>query len=275
MTNTTHKVERKSHFVTVRLGDLRISQRAQRSIINTWTTHLSNAFDLNLVGTLTVSHREGVFWILDGQHRFVALRKYVQDQFGDEWADWTVVCDVFEGLDEEDEAHLFLELNNRRSVSAFDKFKVGVTAELPEPTDIDRVVRASGLTVAKGKRPNTISAVGALQFVYRLGDAPLLRLTITAIANAWEGIGFDQNMITGLGLFFNRYQAQVDYKHLVTKLGELRLGEIGVEHKAAGIRESRDDLPKKEAIAAAVTDIYNAGLRGKKRLTPWFKAVSA
>lgn len=205
MNNTIHGDAR---IRTVKLGDLRVSPVAQRELNNNWSNTLAETFDINKMGTLVVSHRDGIFWIVDGQHRASALRKWAKREFGDDWTEWTVEVRCHEGLDEVGEAQLFLALNSRRPVSPFDNFKVGVTAEIPEPSDVNRIVMSLGLKVAREKKQNTIAAVSPLMRIYRDNGAVVLRKTLTVIRDAWEGIGFDSAVIDGVGMFIGRYEGR-------------------------------------------------------------------
>ena len=52
---------------------------------------------------------------------------------------------------------MFLSLNNRKTVSAFDKYKVGVTAKRQVPEDIERIVTAHGLRTSRDGKAGSIS----------------------------------------------------------------------------------------------------------------------
>lgn len=270
MSNDKKNIEGKSRITTVRLGDLRVSSAAQREFSDTWGDKLKRDFDIDLVGMLTVSYRDGVYWVVDGQHRTYALVAWAKHEFGDEWADWTVHVNCHYDLTERQEAALFLQFNNRRTINAYDKFTVGVTADLPVPTDINRVVLAQGLRVDKARKPGSISAVGALEYVYRMGDAPLLQKTLSAINTAWSGMGFESEVIKGVALVINRYEGRIDEARLAKKLSQIPSGSKGVRQLAHVIKDSHG-AKFDVAHAAAITDQYNRGLRGASSLGSWWK----
>ncbi|MCW2165366.1 hypothetical protein B0I12_002521 [Microbacterium hydrothermale] len=259
-----------SRITTVKLGQLRVSSAAQREFSDTWGEFLEKNFNLDLVGMLTVSFRDGVYWVVDGQHRTHGLISWAKREFGDEWQEWTVHVNCHYNLSERAEAALFLAFNNRRTISAYDKFTVGVTADLAVPTDINRVVLGAGLRVDKARKPGSVSAVGALEYVYRLGDAVLLRKTLNTIRDAWAGTGFDSDVIRGVALVINRYEGRVDEERLVKRLSAFANGARGVRQRAYVIKDSHGSKLD-VAHAAAITDIYNAGLRGGASLGSWWK----
>ncbi len=256
---------------TVKLSELRVSTAAQRELKKGWADKLTETFNIDMVGTFTVSHRDGVYWIVDGQHRFHALTTWAKSEFGDEWGEWTLQVWSHDGLGEADEARLFLAFNNRRQVTSYDKFKVGVTAGLPVPTDIDRVVRTLGLRVEKGRKPGAVSAVGALERIYSDGDAVLLRKTLETVRDAWAGSGFDSEPLQGVAKFINRYEGRFEPERLVRVLSAVHNGARGLRQLAAVSRETYGgDLVTNHA--AAVTELYNKGLRGPKNVGSWWKA---
>ena len=259
-----------ARITTVKLGDLRISSGAQREFSDKWGAYIDENFNLDLVGMLTVSFRDGVYWVIDGQHRTHALIAWAKREFGDEWPEWTVPVNAHYNLSERAEAALFLAFNNRRAVNAFDKFKVGVTADLPVPTDINRVVQSLGLRVNKSLRPMSIGAVGSLAFLYRMGDAPLLSKTLMVIRDAWGGVGFAADVMKGTGMAINRYEGRIDLGRLSKKLATIPSGATGLRQRALVIRDSHG-AKSEVAHAAVVTEVYNQGLRGSGSLGSWWK----
>lgn len=266
-------IQGRARIKTVKLKELRVSSAAQRELKTAWANTLTEQFDIDMVGTFTVSFRDGIYWIVDGQHRFHALTSWAKAEFGDEWGDWTIQVWAHDGLGEADEARLFLAFNNRRAVTAFDKFKVGVTAGLPIPCDIERVVRLLGLRVEKGRKPGAVSAVGALERVYADGDAVLLRKTLETVRDAWAGSGFDSEPLQGVAKFINRYEGRYMEDRLARVLAALPNGARGLRQMAAVSKETYGgDLVTNHA--AAVTEVYNRGLRGKNNLGSWWKATA-
>lgn len=270
---TNKKIHTNSRIKTVQLSELRISSAAQREFDHAWGAKLAETFDIDKVGTFTVSHRDGIYWIVDGQHRFHALTTWAKAEFGDEWGDWTIEVWAHEGLDERKEAELFLAFNDRKNVTGLDKFKVGVTAELPVPTDINRVVLSLGLRVAADRRVGTVSAVGTLEKIYQSGGPVLLRKSLETLRDAWDGADFASNALYGVALFIGRYEGRYKPERLVKQLSALRNGSKSLEQHAYKIK---DQYGSTHAVshAAAITDQYNRGLRGTNSLGSWWKSTA-
>jgi len=257
---------------TVKLSELRVSPAAQREFNANWGNELAETFDIDKVGSFVVSYRDGVYWIIDGQHRHFALTSFAKAEFGDDWGDWTIQVWVHEGLDERKEAELFLSFNNRKAINNYDKFKVGVTAELPVPSDINRVVLALGLRVAKDRRIGSVSAVGTLERIYSTGGAVLLRKTLETIRDAWDSSDFDANALHGVALFVGRYEGRYSEERLVKQIATLHNGAKSLRQRAYVFKEQYG-ATHAIAHAAAITELYNKGLRGTNSLGSWWKGT--
>lgn len=258
---------------TVKLSELRVSPAAQREFNHNWGNELAETFDIDKVGTFVCSHRDGVYWIIDGQHRHHALTSFAKAEFGEDWGDWTIQIWAHEGLDERKEAELFLSFNNRKAINNYDKFTVGVVAELPIPSDIDRVVRALDLRVAKDRRMGSVSAVGTLEKIYTQGGAVLLRKTLETIRDAWDASDFDANALAGTALFIGRYEGRYKEDRLVKQIASLNNGSKSLKQRAYVLKDTYG-CTHMVAHAAAITELYNRGLKGTNSLGSWWKATA-
>lgn len=222
--------------------------------------------DLNKIGFPIVNHRDGNYWVLDGQHRIYALR---ENGFTADVLD----CEVYEDLTDAEMADIFLGRDDRKKIATYDKFHVSVTAGYKRERDILRAVESNGQKISRSKDEG-ISAVGALGTVYdRSGDV-VLGQVIRTINIGFNGdpLAFDRSIVEGLGLVYNRYNGKTNEKALGNRLNQLRQGAMELLRKANAIQE-RTGNQKKHCVAAAVVDIYNKaeGPHSKNRLPSWWK----
>lgn len=144
----------------VAADDLSINLVAQREFRPAWANQILANFDPEKFQTPYVNRRpDGSMFIIEGQHGVWAYRHFYGE--GAKVQVW-----LYEGLTEEQEADMFLSLNNKKPIDAMAKFKVGVTAGRPEECDIDRIVRANGCVVGTSNADNSISAVSTLTTIY-------------------------------------------------------------------------------------------------------------
>lgn len=267
---STAAFKRSGSIRTIRLGDMRVSPAAQREINLAFARHITDNFDPDKLGQITVSERDGFYWVVDGQHRLQGTKDYL----GEGWEEQCLEAYCYKGLDEEREAELFLNLNNVRAVDAFDKFKVAVTAGRPIQTDIDRIVRSLNLKISRGSDDGSIAAVTALTKVYEKYGPKGLVQTLWVLREGLGLRGFDSVVIEGVGLFVARYEGRLDKERLVKKLAAMPLGLRGLISKARLVRE-RLGQPIPQCIASVITEMYNSGTRGTQGLGSWWKDSKA
>lgn len=270
-TSNAHSISRSAKIRTIRMGDCRINPRAQRQLSTRHVAEIQKVIDADIdkIGTLTVSYRDNYYWIIDGQHRFAALKGLL----GDGWEDWEITAWCYFDKTEDEEAELFLSFNSAKPVAKFDDFRVSVEAGRPEEVDIDRIVRSQQLRIAQGKAPNTVGAVTALRSIYDDGGPALLRKTLCTIRDAWGGVGFDAAMMRGLAKFIQRFDGRYDEDKLISKLSRVQAGPKGVG-AAAFVEKEAANCSAVEAHASAITAIYNKGLKGPRSLGKWWKTAA-
>jgi len=238
----------------------------QREFRKAHGDNIAADLDLNKIGYPIMNHRDGIFWVLDGQHRIYALK---QNGFEHDNLD----CEVYEGLTDAEMADIFLGRDRRKQIAPYDKFHVSCTAGYKRELDILRAIESNGQRVSR-ERGEGITAVGALGGVYdRSGDAVVGQVIRTInLSFSGDGDAFDRSIIEGLGLVFNRYNGRTNEKALGQRLAQLKHGARELLRKAESIRE-RTGNQKKHCVAAAVVDIYNRGegAHGKGRLPAWWK----
>lgn len=259
------KATRGAHLEWVPLASIHLNATAQREFSEPWALTILNAFDIDKLQYPTVNFRDGVYYIVDGQHSVWAYKMWLGG-----WEDQKVQCMVHNGLTEAQEAELFLSLNNKKNVSVFDKFRVGVNAGRPEECDIDRIVRANQCVITRNRSASgAISAVGALRAIYRDNGAEILGATIRIIRDAYGDAGYEAPILRGLAVVLNRFPS-LDRVRLQLSLHDAHAGSKGLLNSAAQIRKSIGGT-QIDAVAAAIVKIYNRS-KGSK-LPTWETAA--
>lgn len=277
MTKPSNRIERtERHLRWVRLGDLRVSDRAQRSFRQYHADRLEARFDIEDFGNPEVNHRhhddctkfcDGCpVWVMDGQHRAAALRQWL----GDGWEDQKIQCWVTEGKTEAQEAETFLRFQCVLSSGAFDDFKVALTAGREVESDIDRQLRHDGFVLSRAKAPGAVSCPGTLKKVYQFADVATLGRTLRNLHNSFGDSGLEAKLIEGMALVCHRYNGDLSDDVLVAKLARLAGGSGGLMGKAATLRQ-RTRQPIAQCVAASIVEVANRG-KGGKKLPSWWKS---
>ena len=271
MTNSTAKnrVERTATLRWVPLGLMCVSPLAQRELNEARVDKMAASFDPELIGTPTVSHRDGKWFIVDGQHRVETMRAVG-------WGDQQIHCWSYEGLTEGEEAEMYLSLNDTLAQSAFDKFRIAVVAQREMECDIYRIVHSVGLSVTRDRIEGGVRAVGTLVRVYKRGGPKVLKRTLTIIRDAYGTPGLEAQVIDGIGFLCDRYNGDLEDQLAVAKLSNIHGGVNGLLNKAEVIRRQTGQ-PLGQSVAAAAVEVINHGLgpRSSKRLSSWFREEAA
>lgn len=247
----------------------------QREFRKAWGDELAANLDLNKLGFPIVNHRDGTYWLLDGQHRIYALK---QNGFDTDVLD----CEVYEGLTDEEMASIFLGRDSRRKISPFDHFHIACTAGFHRENAIRRAVETQGLRISRNKGENTVSAVSALAAVFdSFGDPKdgeiilgrVLRILKTSFLGDPEA--FTSVMIQGLGMVFLRYPGRIDERNMTTQLSAIHHGVNGLLRRAE-TQHLRTGNLKTQCVAAVMVETYNKGLhnRSKDYLPSWWKQAA-
>lgn len=264
------RTPRASKIRPVPIAEMRVPPAlvTQRPFIQAHGDKLSANLELEKLGYPVINFRDGIYWILDGQHRVHALK---ENGFGAERLD----CEVYEGLTDAEMADVFLGRDDRKAVNPYAKFHIGCTAEYELETSVRRVVESNHLKIGQTKESGNVGCVSTLVSVHKASGAVVLGLSLRTIRDAFssDAAAFDGQIIKGVAMVYNRYNGKTDEKHMVEALGRVQNGARGVLRRAEAQRE-RTGNQKAQCVAATLVDIYNKGL-GRNRLPSWWKASEA
>lgn len=261
--NGAGKRPRRAHLRWVRLGDLHVSPKAQRAFRKSHAEGMAAKFDLESMGYPVVNARGGRLWVIDGQHRVAAL-KYVGFDDDDQ-----IQVEYYDGLTEAQEADLFLQRDERRKISTFDRFRIATVAEREEEKDIERIIVHQGYKITQGKSEGAIGAVEALRFAYRL-DPTVLRRTVHILGASFDADpnAFTSELIRGMALVCQRYNGTLNDDKAIEKLSGLTGGPITLKRKAEALK-LRTGHSTQHCAAGAIVETLNNG-RGGIKLGSWW-----
>lgn len=263
MSTKTTRIPLRGRLMWVPIAQIKVNPVAQRELDSAFVDKLVASFDPDAVGVVLVNKKDGTYHVIDGQHRVEMFCRMG-------WNDQQIQCEVFEDLTDAEEAVIFRSRNTRRAVTALADYRVAITAGDVDACEIDRVVRASGLTVTGDKSPGGIRAVGALRKVYNRSDSATLGRTLRILRDAYGDSGLEGWAIDGIGLLCQRYNGQLSDEDAVRRLGDAHGGVNGLLNRAESMRRTMGQ-PKAHCVAASAVEIINRG-RGGKKLPDWWKS---
>lgn len=269
------KLDKPSKLVELHCKEFSLDLKVQRALNESRADAMADNFQPHALGLLTASKRaDGHIYVLDGSHRVSAARKASYDGL--------LATRLFENLTLEEEASMFLTLNNSRAVQAIDRFKVRITQNEPIASGINKVLKTYNLHVdwANNESLGVISAIGALESVYagagvrEPGQYPdlvdkVVRTLSRAYGDKADRATYSKVMLEGLGIFIATFGSRIEFDHLVSALQATVPRQIAAQTKAM-----RDAKVKGGQIgnnaAAVIHRLYNNRYRPK---LPEFHAV--
>lgn len=257
------RIELTSHLGWVRLDQMKINPQAQRALNDGWANTLADDFNPDLMGFIHVSHRDGWYYIIDGQHRVRAATIFLGD------SSQQIQCHIYENLTNEQEALLFLELNNTKKQSAMGRYKValnGPAREYPDEHDVERICRGLDLRIGMDKNCEEINCITAILTVYRKHGPASFSFAMRVIKNSYGFDGFKQQTISALALIKDRYGDRIDEKKLVERL--THSGVVALNQQAKSMKEATGN-PAAQCYAHAMIQFYNQR-NAQHRVEPWW-----
>lgn len=274
--NATVRDIRAKHPYTVeevKVGDLYVDPRVQRDALSTSKVNgFVKKFNADALGIITVSQRaDRGYYIVDGQHRVETVRR-VNDGGG------TVTCHVYTGLTLEEEAALFLALNERTNVLPLDKHKVRVTEGDPQALRVEEAVHKYGWKISPVPNNGNVNAIQKLYALDTLSqkieaEPDLISLVFLIITRAWgnDRHGAQSVIMEGLGRLLAEHGDRINIPTLIEKLKNYRGGPQAL-HAAAAAYANLTKGKVSMSVAHLVTEWYNKGKGERKSALPaWRK----
>lgn len=233
---------------------LSVNKRVQRAIIPARVKKLSAEWLFRAVGVITISRRDGVNYIVDGQHRWAAALELGHGTS-------KVPCRVYTDLSEEEEAALFLVLNDARAVSELEKYRVGLVANDPVCIGVRDILAKHGLRIGTGSQDGTVRCVSKAIALYKKSPELLEEVCATLVAT-WgtRSASFEQVVFTAMGLVLGRYNGELDRGAFTKKLSGYRGGPAALAGDARGLSDYKP-ITVTSAAAEIMVDAYNKGRR--------------
>ncbi len=246
--------EPESITLKLKLDEIKVA-KYQRNLSTSKIKKIINNFNPHGVGVLIVSYRDGEYYIVDGQHRMVALLKLGIM----EWK-----CEVYIDLTYQQEAEKFKLLNTSKNPTPGDRFISDLEAGKNRAVTIKEIVEKEGYKIAFNQKNKeyTIGAVSALESIYDNNGGQALAKTLRIIKRLW---GAERNslrieVILGMNQFLKTYENDIEEELLINKL--LLIPFSTIHRKAMENSKMFREIPA-SSFARAIVECYNKGKRSR------------
>lgn len=211
-------------------------------------------FDESLLGAVIVSHRDGKYYVVDGQHRIVLCRKKGVTH---------IMAVVLEGLTLQEEAAYFNRYNGargeRKILNKETIFNADVISGDDVSIDIKKIVESVGFKLGKGKSTNTICSYETIKRIYEKEGSGHFTRVMKMLADIWNGDADSLNryIISGVSEFLKTYSSEPNYSdsRFIKQLSKVEPSLI--------VREMRSDISSnvnKVRILNTMFKYYNKNL---------------
>lgn len=242
------------------VNNLKTDMTYQSPVKESQVKKIVRNFDPKKLHTIVVNKRaNGLFYIIDGQHRVEALK-----ELGAPMIDAT----IHEGLTVEEEAEMYYGINDRPSKTPNMKGKSSLAFNEPNAVEIDEAAYEVGLKIDYDKKKSGcdgyLIAYASLQDIHKKYGKDFLEIVLFTIKNSFgtESRFYQAYILRGVAQFISKYGRQIDFNHLTNRLNELGFDKFLQEvnkHRAAF-------STKKECLPIALVDIYNKRKHKKNQL---------
>ena len=253
-------------FQRINTKDLVPHPIAQRDFMQKHAEKIAREFKWDKYDPISVSFRDGKYWVIDGQHRLYAIKKNAGK-------DVVVICRVYYGLTEVEEAEMFLRKGiTQKKLSINDMFKVlhktgdeTISGMVKGAERAGWIVDFKSGSHYKGK----IKAVYALRICYEAVSFEQYVEALRILKEAWNGDSDSANaqILKGMTLFVKTYWGQYIRGGLVDNLSKVPIANFIRDGKAYTTSVSMSGgsgIGAGRPFAKAIHAIYNRGRRTKK-----------
>lgn len=241
-------------FVRLVVKDLRLNAHANRELRPTRVKRLVREMDLDKLGVFVVWRDGRDLWVIDGQHRKLAL-----EEIG--FGDWEVDCEIIEGASFADACDLFLGRNDAMLVRPYDKFDKSVKAGYEAATETKRIVEAAGFTISEQAGDGKLVCVVAAVDSYKLDRGESLARALDIIVGSWghKKDAVEGQIVRGLSIFAHSYNGEVDQNALIGKLRKVKAPNMIAS--ARSLIDTGESGSVARNVARVARGIYNKGRR--------------
>lgn len=188
-------------YAEIPVGLLTVHPVIQRNVRG-HEAKIAKQWDKRRAGAITVSYRDGSFYIIDGQHRYLAARIVGES---------ALTCRIYEGLTLQEEAEIFgRQSENVKTLNPKDLFKAMYIAGDKDAVAIQEICNEFGISTSYKQKTDSkcLWSIDTVQKVYRQFGADGLRWMFRIIDEiGWsnDNHSYGKTMLAVLKNLYTRY----------------------------------------------------------------------
>ena len=187
----------------------------------------------NLMNLPKVSHRDGKYYVFDGQHTIEALK------LKNNGKDLDIVCRIYSGMTYEDEARLFAAQNGiSKNVTTMQKLRALYEAKDPDVVRVTDIVIEYGyadpIKNNSSNCPNGFRTLPSALKIYEKCGEGRLRQVLKVITGAWgnDKDGCRSGILNGINIVLSLYMGEFKEADLINSLKRVSPVKLFADAKA-------------------------------------------
>ncbi len=232
--------------------NLEIPREAYQRELNMSRVHrIAAEFDEHIANEPKVSCRNGHFYVFDGQHTIAARKHRNRGQ------DLPILCKVYYGLTEADEAMLFSQQTGASAIlTAGARIRALIYAGDPDALSFQRTTESVGICLDYGqtKAKKRLGCIGTAFGEFKKVGAERYKEALVVLMEAWDGEpeSLRAETLQGMTRFIDFYFGEYDHNRLVNRLRKFDPMKIYRDGRAM-----TENLPGFKKYTYQVMVLYN------------------
>ncbi len=238
------------HYELIPLKNLVSNQEYQRDLSEAYIRRAVENFDLYQINPVKVSRRDGLNYVINGQHTIEIVARKSESRETPVW------CMIYDDLEYTHEADIFANQQKYvKPLTPYDIFAANIEAGNEEQLTLKAIVESYNMRISKTKCYGGICAISALEYIYRTFGYSVLDQTLKLCIATWEGEvnSFGANMLKGIAKLVVAYGDELDENIFKEKLGAYSINKI--------VRSATERNNGSTGYAEAMLDFYNKRLK--------------
>ena len=243
------------HFEQIPIKNLVSNQEYQRILSMKHVQRAAANFDLYQINPVTVSRRDGVNFVFNGQHTIEIVAMVSGSRETPVW------CMIYEDLEYETEADIFAnQMKYVKPLAPYEIFMANIEAGNDKQLIIRDLVESYGLSLTKTSAPGGICAISTLENIHDRYGYHTLERVLRLCVSAWEGDpqSLSAAMLNAVARLANCYGDQLKEETFKEKLSKIPVKTL--------IRSAKERRGGTRGYAEAMLIEYNKRLRVQ---LPW------
>ncbi len=236
----------KVHFELIPIHNLVSSQEYQRNLSPSQVENAAVNFDLHQINPVKVSRRDGINYVVNGQHTIEIIAQVSGSR------DCPVWCMIYDDLSYQHEADVFAnQMKFVRPLKPYEIFMANIEAGNEKQLMIKDLVESYSLCIGTSRSYGVIAAVSTVEAIYEKFGYHVLDRTLRLCVGTWEGDmdSLSANVLNGIARLVYTFGDQLRDDSFKERVGAVSIKQLS--------RTAKERRPGSLGYAEAMMVMYN------------------